>query len=783
MQRDQQLRGLRLSFRSGLPLSTFGLVSWITISLIFPARAGAADFDSLFAGTNDFGNVGLMQTPTARMRPDGDFGVGISTVRPYNQIHVFVQPLPWLESTIRYTDITNRFYSSDPSFSGNQHTKDKSADVKVRLLMEGQYWPSVAFGVQDIGGTGLFSSEFLVSSYHWYDFDFSFGLGWGRLGSEGGIYNPFRILSNHFDQDRNTSSAGGVGLNKLFTGQDIGPFGGIEWNTPLKGLSLRLEYDGNDYQHESLNNNQRQASHLNFGFGYRGIHNLDLGVGFERGEVVMARVAIYTNFQSQRGVIKTADPPVVAVPDPALAVPPVSTDAVASAGDADVPADESGSAPAVTADGTPATKGQVARPANPQQQPVNAGPTLEERHAFIVKLKDALAQQGFTLMALDYDGYYRKSITLWVNQDRYRNPAKAIGRASRVVCAAAPDEIAKFTLVFVDSGVENYRAEVRRDEFERTALGKEDFDTGVSSVLLTGPGDGYSTAEYSNSTYLPKFSWDMGPAVRQSVGGPDGFYFGQLYWKVAGSVALTDHLGISAAAGFNIINNFNDIKLQSNSTLPHVRSDIVKYLQQGKNGIINLESDYVWSPYPNLYHRLSFGIFEEMYGGVATELLYRPYGHSWAVAFDINRVRQRGYDELFDFLPYTVTTGHVALYYKPGYYNLLFKLSGGQYLAGDRGGTLDISREFDSGMRVGVFATKTNVSSAQFGEGSFDKGLYISLPLDLFFAQSTRREAGFTFRPLTRDGGQMVYDGPELYFTVKDGQPADFARGASELLK
>jgi hypothetical protein len=28
----------------------------------------------------------------------------------------------------------------------------------------------------------------------------------------------------------------------------------------------------------------------------------------------------------------------------------------------------------------------------------------------------------------------------------------------------------------------------------------------------------------------------------------------------------------------------------------------------------------------------------------------------------------------------------------------------------------------------------------------------------------------------------MVYDGPELYFTVKDGQPDDFARGASELL-
>jgi len=130
-----------------------------------------------------------------------------------------------------------------------------------------------------------------------------------------------------------------------------------------------------------------------------------------------------------------------------------------------------------------------------------------------------------------------------------------------------------------------------------------------------------------------------------------------------------------------------------------------------------------------------------------------------------------------------VTTGHVTIYCKPDIYNLLVKLSVGQYLARDRGATLDVSRQFDSGVRIGLFATKTNVSAAEFGEGSFDKGAYITIPLDLFFASSTRREAGFTFRPLTRDGGQMVYDGPELYSTVNNGQPSDFARGASEVLQ
>ena len=744
-------------------------------------KAGAADFDSLFAGSNDFGNVGLMQTPTARMRPDGDMGLGVSTVRPYNQIHFFLQPLPWLETTVRYTDVTNRPYSPDPSFSGNQHYKDKSADVKVRLLNEGQYWPSVAVGMQDLGGTGLFASEFLVSSYHWYDLDFSFGLAWGRLGSGGDIYNPLRALSGHFDKDRYTgNTAGGTGLNRLFTGQTIGPFGGVSWNTPIKGLALRLEYDGNDYEHEGLGDNQRQNTPINVGLAYRGLKGLDMGVAFERGNTVMARFAIYTNFQELRGLFKSADPTPVVL-HPGSDTKAADDAVVAGSGSA---VTDSGAGPSTPAQALPS----VADPAATQMPsapsalpPVVPEASSEEQHEFVLKLREALKQQGFTLIAADYDGFL-KEVRVWLNQDKYRNPAKAVGRTARVLSATAPAEVSKFTLIFVDQGMENYRAAVYRRDFEKTAK-DNDPDAALSSVILEGPGDGFSSAEYFDATRLPKFSWDMGPAVRQSVGGPDTFYAGQLYWKVATAVAITDHLNITGAAGFNIINNFDQIKLQSNSVLPHVRSDIVKYLQQGKDGLINLEADYQWSPYPDWYHRMSVGIFEEMYAGVATELLYRPYGHSWAVAVDINRVKQRGYDEQFDFLPYTVTTGHATLYYKPGYYNLLFKLSAGQYLAGDKGGTVDISREFDSGVRVGIFATKTNGSAAEFGEGSFDKGIYITLPLDLFFAKSTRREAGFTFRPLTRDGGQMVYDGPELYYTVKDGQPSDFARGAGALLQ
>lgn len=761
-----------------------GLGLLAAIFLAAPGRVWATDFDPLFYGNNDFGDVGLLQTPTARMRPDGEFGAGVSTVKPYNQIDLSAQFLPWLESSFHYVDITNRFYSSDPSFSGGQHYKHRGVDLKFRLLGEGTYWPAVALGAMDIGGTGLFASEYLVSSYHYYDFDFSFGLGWGRLGARGGIRNPFALISSHFDQDRFASgnTPGGLNSSRLFSGHDIGPFGGVEWNTPVKGLVVKVEYDGNDYRHESLDDNQKVNSPVNFGLSYRGLKGLDLGAGLERGNTAMGRVTIFTNFQSLRGVFKTSDPP-----PPAVQAPPVSYVST-SGGEASgentatrvVPAPNAGGDTAIPTN----SSSHAPTPAVPPKSPdVTGNEQKEEKEqAFVLALKSALKQQGFVLIAVDYEDL-QKEVRVWLSQDRYRNPAQAAGRAARVLSSTAPAEVLKFNLVFVDSGVENYRVEVSRADFEKAARGETDFDSGLASVQMSGPGDGFGSAEYYDATRFPRFSWDMAPAVRQSIGGPNGFYYGQLYWKVAGAVQATDHLDFTGAAGFNIINNFNQITLQSNSALPHVRSNIVDYLQQGANGIINLESDYIWSPLPDLYHRMSLGIFEEMYGGVSTELLYRPYGRSWAVAFDINRVKQRGFDEMFDFQPYQVTTGHVTLYYKPGFYNMLFKLSGGQYLARDRGATIDISRQFDSGVRLGVFATKTNVPSSEFGEGSFDKGAYIILPLDLFFSKSTRREAGFAFRPLTRDGGQMVYDGPELYYTVESGQPNDFARGAGDLFK
>ena len=80
----------------------------------------------------------------------------------------------------------------------------------------------------------------------------------------------------------------------------------------------------------------------------------------------------------------------------------------------------------------------------------------------------------------------------------------------------------------------------------------------------------------------------------------------------------------------------------------------------------------------------------------------------------------------------------------------------GRYLAKDVGYTLDLSKISRSGFRSGFFFTRTDVDFGTFGEGSFDKGFYFSIPFDLFSNQRSTNSFNFKLRPLTRDGGQKL---------------------------
>ena len=180
-----------------------------------------------------------------------------------------------------------------------------------------------------------------------------------------------------------------------------------------------------------------------------------------------------------------------------------------------------------------------------------------------------------------------------------------------------------------------------------------------------------------------------------------------------------------------------------------------------------MKFDYIFNPMDDVYARLDVGLMEEMFGGVGGEVLYRPYRSKWALGLVAHKVRQRDYDQRFTFRKYEVTTGHLEFYYQfPK--GITSQVYAGKYLGGDKGVTVDLSRRFRTGFTLGIFASKTNISSKEFGEGSFDKGFYFAIPTDLFYPSYEPGFISFGLHPLTKDGGAILNHSSTLFALFGD---------------
>ena len=132
---------------------------------------------------------------------------------------------------------------------------------------------------------------------------------------------------------------------------------------------------------------------------------------------------------------------------------------------------------------------------------------------------------------------------------------------------------------------------------------------------------------------------------------------------------------------------------------------------------------------------------------------------------EVFNVRKRDYDWGFGHLEYENTVAQGNFYYR-NYGSIPFdmRITAGEYLAGDVGSTIEFSRSFRSGVRFGVFATFTNVTTEQFGEGSFDKGIFFNIPI-------YGNLINYTWRPLTKDPGATLIRRNNLYNLLVRMQP------------
>ena len=219
-------------------------------------------------------------------------------------------------------------------------------------------------------------------------------------------------------------------------------------------------------------------------------------------------------------------------------------------------------------------------------------------------------------------------------------------------------------------------------------------------------------------------------------------------------VIIRENLFFNTNIKYSLADNLDDLFIPPVDSFPaQVRSDVKQYLKNIKDGGILIgraQFDYHLTPYKNHHIMMSAGIFEDMFSGAGGEYLYFRPNTNYSFGVDVFKVFKRDYDWRFGLLDYENTMATVNFNYR-NYGTIPFdmKISAGEYLAGDVGYTIEFSRTFYNGVYFGAFATFTDVTTKQFGEGSFDKGIFFNIPI-------YGNLVNYTWRPLTKDPGAKL---------------------------
>ena len=688
----------------------------------------ASSYDYIYPFQNpsisNYGSIGLIQNPTARFATEGTLAFSWTHNEPYLRGSLIAYPFSWMEASFQYTDVNNQLYSNISSFSGSQSLKDKSFDIKIKLFNEKRLLPQIAVGARDLGGTGLFSSEYLVfNKYIKENIDFSFGIGWGHLNGRK-IKNPLTYISNRFNERNSDTGLGGkVNLNNFFSG-DAGYFAGLEISIPrLKGLRAKLELDGTNYETEATKP-IKQSSYLNYGFVYPINENLFIKFSSVRGEVLNFGFSYSLNFKERNPFN-------------------VKKQKAAEIENAEV----------------------IKKVAESKNNIYRASLLYLQR-------------EGINLQHANIDD---TELNIVYAQSSFRSPALSAGRVINYLDQITSERIKKFTVTEVNGGLGLFKASIDREiyrrykSFDAPELLDEYFE--IQPVKIE-PSD----YMFNPEAKYPAYYHSLGPDLRSQIGGPDGFFFGDLKLSYESELLLSKNLSLISNLSYGVFDNMDSLKLASDSVLPHVRTDIVQYLKQSRGlSVGRMQLNYFTQLSNSIYFKLSGGILESMFNGIGFEALYRPFYKNYGVGIDLWQVYQRGYDQKFKILDYDTVTGHLTFYYQEPYSNILFQFKGGRYLAGDSGITIDASRVFQSGFRIGAFFSLTDISAEEFGEGSFDKGFYFWIPLDLFSKNYFRRTFGWGLRPITRDGAQQVIQSFPLWGVTNSSSNEFFRKNLDEI--
>lgn len=654
---------------------------------------------------------GYINMPSARMSREGILGAGFSYVPPYHNYNLYCQLTPFLEISGNYRVFRG---VDDPILTplGFGDMSDKGANVKLALFRpeDSEYaLPGFAVGLEDFLGTRNFKAKYAVATKVFMDYNFEFSIGIGaqriRRWFGGAIWMPFLKRED-------------------------------SW---LQPLSIVAEYDATPYRSEKVEKHPKgrtQKCKFNAGLQYRLFNAFDLSVSYVRGEKVSCAISSFYDFGHTKGF-----------------VPKIN-------------------------DSLP-YKGPIVR------EPIGE---LRPESALVNDLIFGFRDQGIELLSvsLGYDVCRGKILRLKIYNNTYRYEPDLRMRLNCLLAGLIPEDI-DWVMVAVDAEgfpIQEYHFPmVYVRQFGDGEMGGNELFT-LSSLREYEKPEPYSYLSLFEKN-RDRINWVILPKTHTFFGSSKGKFKYSLGLNGGINGYLPNDIYYSVLVGHNIVSDLyhlSDTDRLNPSQIINVRTDIVRYYQQTGFTLDEAYLQKCWNMGKGFYSRLALGYFEEEYAGFAAQALYYPVHSEWAIGIEGAVFKKRAYEgigftnkvrKLHGFIPEYKNFPFGSQYFLDLYYDwrfgqIEFKMQIGKFLANDYGIRYEVSRYFDSGLRVGFWYTRTNGHDKINGETYYDKGVEFSMPLDLFYTESTRKRWGYGMNAWLRDVGVTAETGQDLYELINE---------------
>lgn len=654
------------------------------------------------------GNTGVFETPNARIMKDWSMRLFLNEDKPYRYYGVTATPLPFLEANFHMTQVSGVDGFSDSEGYGSY--KDKSLSVKILLKKEGEFTPSLAIGADDIWGTSLYTSKYIVASKNIGYFDISLGYAKGRLGGEdlkkyesSSSDNSGSFDNNSINFLKNTDWGGGK------------PFGSVVFNaTP--SFSFMAEYAPINYKKDKVNpytvgDYELPKSKFNYGLKYKYSNNSILNLSYQRGNTISFGYTYQFGFD-RTGMFDH-------IPDPKWK------------------ADDEKKA--------------------------------EYKNLNEKELSDKLSKE----VAAEKFKYVKTAVndnSIWTEIDnpRYYNELKAAGRAISTIDEVAPKKYDTIYLTLKDQEIKKKTIKVNRAEFDMYEKQKVSDSYMKDAIVISNDIDGmYEKFAKGKDLYISDsinkkgFTYSFQPKVRTVLNHKDKPFAMKLTLRAKAGYEFNDNFSLDTSFEqpfYHTGKNLSSEPLENDRL--SLRSDITKHFVYNDTQMSYLNLGYKTNaPFDSLF-KVDLGYLEYAFAGVDVEW-YKPlFDEKLGIGLQYQSVYKREIEDMFAIKDdYRYDAKFLNIYYLLNQkYDLHLGAKVGQFLAGDKGIKFNIERHYKN-FTLGAYATVTDsrkVFENEENKGYIDKGIYLIVPLEVFTYKNLKKRVSFGLSPWTRDVGQVA---------------------------